>query len=305
MDARSEVLKILTQRRTNAQSVALTNKAKALSSNAYKTLDKRERELVFDVAKAKAHGQNTTAQEREIKAIQKQKADVLAQLGLTKKDLEPQYFCKKCRDTGLTGAGRCSCFIQLFNEIITKNTQFQTKFADFSEFNLTGQTETQQKNAIKLKSFFEKWIKQGNYPIVVLSGKTGVGKTFLAECALSELQKLNKTVCKLSAFSMVELFTSYHTTLDLSKTDYLNSMLKSDCLLIDDLGTEPIKRNITLEYLYLILNERLNSNKKTIITTNLNLEEILSRYGERIFSRIANKKTSKCFQMQGNDLRLN
>ena len=104
---------------------------------------------------------------------------------------------------------------------------------------------------------------------------------------------------------MVELFTSYHTTLDLSKTDYLNSMLKSDCLLIDDLGTEPIKRNITLEYLYLILNERLNSNKKTIITTNLNLEEILSRYGERIFSRIANKKTSKCFQMQGNDLRLN
>ena len=193
MDARSEVIKILTQRRTNAQSVALTNKAKALSSNAYKTLDKRERELVFDVAKAKAHGQNTTAQEREIKAIQKQKADVLAQLGLTQKDLEPQYFCKKCRDTGLTGAGRCSCFIQLFNEIITKNTQFQAKFADFSEFNLTGQTETQQKNAIKLKSFFEKWIKQGNYPIVVLSGKTGVGKTFLAECALSELQKLNKT----------------------------------------------------------------------------------------------------------------
>ena len=93
MDARSEVIKILTQRRTNAQSVALTNKAKALSSNAYKTLDKRERELVFDVAKAKAHGQNTTAQEREIKAIQKQKADVLAQLGLTQKDLEPQYFC--------------------------------------------------------------------------------------------------------------------------------------------------------------------------------------------------------------------
>jgi DNA replication protein DnaC len=58
------------------------------------------------------------------------------------------------------------------------------------------------------------------------------------------------------------------------------------------------------EYLYLILNERMLNNLSTIITTNLEPGEILTNYGERIFSRLVNKKTSICINLDGEDLRL-
>ena len=59
------------------------------------------------------------------------------------------------------------------------------------------------------------------------------------------------------------------------------------------------------EYLYLLISERLMQNKSTLITTNLDGEGILTRYGERIFSRIFNKRQCKIFQIKGADLRIN
>ena len=73
--------------------------------------------------------------------------------------------------------------------------------------------------------------------------------------------------------------------------------------MIDDLGTEPVLKNVTLEYLYLILNERLTSNKATVITTNLDLNGIINRYGERIYSRITNKSNTFVCRFTGADLR--
>ena len=42
----------------------------------------------------------------------------------------------------------------------------------------------------------------------------------------------------------------------------------------------------------------------TIITTNLDMNQIFETYGERIFSRLANKKTSISINLLGEDLRL-
>ena len=88
------------------------------------------------------------------------------------------------------------------------------------------------------------------------------------------------------------------------KNEVLAPYLESDVLLLDDLGTEPLLNNITLDYLYLILNERILNNKSIIINSNLTLEELLDRYGERIFSRIVNKKTGLAIKFLGEDLRL-
>ena len=127
----------------------------------------------------------------------------------------------------------------------------------------------------------------------------------MAEGVLGEAQQDNKSSLEVSSFQMNELFTKYHTTFSSEREDFLLPLLSCDYLLIDDLGTEPIKRNITLEYLYLILSEREKNAKYTIITTNLDLEGILSRYGERIFSRISSKKTTLKLYIDGDDLRLN
>jgi len=138
-----------------------------------------------------------------------------------------------------------------------------------------------------------------------LSGKTGVGKTFLTECIASEIIDGGHIVSFVSAFGMNNLFTSYHTTYDSSKPTFLSTLLDPDLLIIDDLGTEPIFKNITKEYLYLILSERSRQNKLTIISTNLDPIELMSRYNERISSRLFNKRESLLLQINGSDIRLN
>ena len=51
-----------------------------------------------------------------------------------------------------------------------------------------------------------------------------------------------------------------------------------------------------------ILNTRLIANKKTIINTNLNLEELAKKYSERVFSRIIGHYQALHFI--GRDIRL-
>ena len=101
------------------------------------------------------------------------------------------------------------------------------------------------------------------------------------------------------------MFLSYHTTNgNEQKNAYLNALIDPDCLIIDDLGTEPMLKNVTKEYLYLILSERSRDDKMTIITTNLTPNELLARYNERIFSRLFNKREGFAAQISGTDLRL-
>ena len=63
-------------------------------------------------------------------------------------------------------------------------------------------------------------------------------------------------------------------------------------------------RNVTKEYLYLIINERLMNHLPTIITTNLTPIDILNTYDERIYSRLMSKKTSVSISLDGEDLRI-
>ena len=75
------------------------------------------------------------------------------------------------------------------------------------------------------------------------------------------------------------------------KTDnsIYNNLLDVDLLIIDDLGTECMN-NMKFTELFTVLNTRLlNSNNKvtkTIISTNLNIQNLFKNYDERIVSRL-------------------
>ena len=139
---------------------------------------------------------------------------------------------------------------------------------------------------------------------IIISGASGVGKSFLLECMLSELIKQKKYVLYTTAFTMSQNLLKYHTTFDTSKESILSPYLECDVLIIDDLGSGPIFKNVSEEYLYLILNQRLFEQKSVIISTNLTLSEIQDRYGERILSRLVSKNVSKLFKIENSDLRL-
>ena len=86
--------------------------------------------------------------------------------------------------------------------------------------------------------------------------------------------------------------------------DGFAALLETPLLLVDDLGTEPLMRNITVEYLFLLINERMEAGLSTMVTTNLNPAQILERYGERVCSRLFDRASALAIRLEGKDLRL-
>ena len=108
------------------------------------------------------------------------------------------------------------------------------------------------------------------------------GKTFMSNCIAAELLKKGKTVLYQTAPVLLESVIDY-------KINY-QSVLEADLLIIDDLGTESLN-SMKLSELFTIINTRIlnlnNKVTKTIISTNLNINDIFKNYEERIGSRIA------------------
>ena len=126
---------------------------------------------------------------------------------------------------------------------------------------------------------------------LLFTGNTGLGKTFISNCIANELIKRGKNVLYQTAPVLLETvidnkMSKYKISM---QDDFYKNVLESDLLIIDDLGTECIN-SMKLSELFTILNTRLlnlnNKITKTIISTNLNINNIFKNYEERIGSRI-------------------
>lgn len=296
------------KKRVKAEEIANNNREKLKKFPAFMRLVKLEKQVIFELAKAKTAGEKTTELSKILKTTREEKLKFLKSLNLSPDDLEPKYECDNCFDTGVFGGRVCHCFKRRQNEEIVKASGLDAEnLASFDKFDTKICAEPiQAKNLEKLKNKLETWAK--SYPNIkkrniVLSGKTGLGKTFISECLANHMIKQGYSVCYVSAFDMNNMMLAYHTTFDSSKETHLVPLLESDFLFIDDLGTEPLINNVTLNYLFLVLSERERFSRPVIVTTNLNSENILDRYGERIYSRLTSKLTSVCLKFDGHDLR--
>ena len=116
------------------------------------------------------------------------------------------------------------------------------------------------------------------------------GKTFMSNCIAGELLKKGKTVLYQTAPVLLESVINYKMSKQKNTSNNIyKSVLESDLLIIDDLGTESLN-SMKLSELFTILNTRIlnlnNKITKTIISTNLNINDIFKNYEERIGSRI-------------------
>lgn len=296
------------RKRIVAEEKAAKNRERLNQFPAFLRLAKLEAEIVFELAKAKDAGKKTTELAKVLKETREEKLKFLKKLGLSPADLEPKYECDNCGDTGVFGNRICHCFKRRRNAELVKACGIDaSKLASFDKFDTKiCSDETQAKELEKLKTIMEKWANA--YPSVkkknlVLSGKVGVGKTFITECLAKYMIEKDYSVCFVSSFDMNNMMLSYHTTFDANKESHLIPLLESDFLFIDDLGTEPLINNVTLNYLFLVLSERERFGRPVIVTTNLKSSDVLDRYGERIYSRLTSKQTCQFFHLDGNDLR--
>lgn len=127
----------------------------------------------------------------------------------------------------------------------------------------------------------------------------------MSNCIASELLKKGKTVLYQTAPVLLESIIGYKMSKQKNESENVyKSSLEADLLIIDDLGTESLN-SMKLSELFTILNARLlnlnNKVTKTIISSNLNINDIFNHYEERIGSRIAGYYDIYCFF--GEDLR--
>lgn len=234
--------------------------------------------------------------------------------GLPENYLEPVYDCPVCRDTGYTGETireRCACVTKRYQKHLRRAIGLPEDSREtfegydeslFPDTPLPGSRMTERQAMARVRSYCEKWAD--TYPAqeprdLVLTGKSGLGKTFLLHAMAQRLIERNASVLLLSAYSFLEIARRSWFEQDGGMDD----LIGSEILMLDDLGSEPLMQNITIEQLFHLINERQRRGKATVISTNLSIEEIQGRYTERIASRLTDARSCLVLPLRGHDLR--
>lgn len=250
--------------------------------------------------------------EEQLDQLKKEKIQILKKANLDETYLKPIYECNKCNDTGyirnINGeTNMCGCLKQqLINISYNKSNLVNLKSQNFENFNDNIFSDevnemkykfriSPRKNINNIKKACLKFVENFddiNTKNLLFSGNTGLGKSYMSNCIANELIKKGKTVLYQTAPVLLETiidnkFSKYKTR---EMNEFNNSTLDVDLLIIDDLGTECLN-SMKISELFTILNTRLlnlnNKPTKTIISTNLSIEQIFNIYEERIGSRIA------------------
>ena len=281
------------EKRQYADEVAIKNLQKALLNPEFKDLYVKQKELEIEIARCQAYGENYD--KSTLDEILTKQEFLLKSMGLNGTDLLPNHECVLCNDTGYVQGAPCECLKREINKELLAESGFSGRLNTFEDEHIDS----------PVFDLMQKWCdtKSDKYNVLI-SGLTGTGKTYLTECIASKLMSKGKVVLFTTAFNMNNSMLNYHISFDSNREEIINPYLSCEVLIIDDLGTEPMLKNVTKEYLYLIINERMLNHLSTIITTNLNLEDIMNIYGERIFSRLVHKQSSLCLRLDGEDLRL-
>ena len=270
--------------------------------------------FAINTAKNILKGSNTSLEilNSKVAELKAEKEKILKTNKVPHNFLEPNYECYICKDTGYiqvknSASSLCSCLKQKLLDISYNKSNISNlnkeNFATFRPEVFSDIIEPEKykinisprQNMITIKNKCIEFVENFDNPDshnLLFTGNTGLGKTFMSNCIANELIKKGKNVLYQTAPVLLETvidnkMNKYKNT---SQDDFYKNVLEADLLIIDDLGTECLN-SMKLSELFTILNTRLlnlnNKVTKTIISTNLNINNIFKSYEERIGSRIA------------------
>ncbi len=120
----------------------------------------------------------------------------------------------------------------------------------------------------------------------ILCGKPGTGKTHLAIGVALHVIELGKS----AAFTTVQRIIlrvkdSWRKDSSESESEVLNMLVYPDLLIIDEIGVQ-FGTEFEKNFMFLLLNERYEKRRPTILLSNLTVVEIKAFLGERIYDRL-------------------
>ena len=233
--------------------------------------------------------------ETENELLQKRLAESLVKSGYPADFLEMPCICKKCGDRGTVGSRRCECFMEIVKKAAANeiNSSSPMSLSEFDNFNLSYYDDKQithigcPAREIMTDNFeyCKAYAKDFHLPYdsILMSGATGLGKTHLSLSIANEVLKKGYSVIYGSAPDLFRKCELEHFGKEEGNT--IDMLLAVDLLIIDDLGAE-FESKFYNSVLYNLVNNRMNASKPTIISTNCDTNELKTRYGDRISSRL-------------------
>lgn len=210
--------------------------------------------------------------------------------------LEEEPVCNRCGGSGYVGSTMCACLQERCRQeqqkLIARLTTGQERFSAFRLDYYPEEPDPRygvsprrlmERNLQICKEYADTFgEKSGNLLFV---GGTGLGKTFLSACIAVEVAGKGFSVAYETAPRLFAQLSKNQFEGDEQTRTEAAQYTGCDLLILDDLGTE-MTNQFVIAALYSLVNDRLLSGKNTIISTNLNVEEIAQRYSPQIASRL-------------------
>lgn len=251
-------------------------------------------------------------------SLQRERAELLVGGGYPYDYIDEKVQCPLCGDSGyLRDGAPCRCLMAYYtreqNARLSKLLDLGSQSFDTFSFDWYDADVWPQYGRSPLENM--ELIREicGNYAHtfgphsgnLLFTGAPGLGKTFLSACIAREVSDHGFSVVYDTATHVFQQFESgkfgrenpYEEDPDREVNRYLNC----DLLIMDDLGTEMLTSFVQSAF-YRIVNERLLSQRKTVLSTNLTVEEIGRRYGAAVQSRVQGEY--QVLPFFGRDIRL-
>lgn len=263
---------------------------------------------------------------QKITDLQSKLRRLLVAAGFPEDYLQPIYHCALCRDTGYVGEPireRCECFSRYLQlHVIAETGHGLSPWETFEAYDASVYQDTpmerdahapmpqrfsddsQRSYMARLRDTCQDYaLLFPNNPRrnLLFLGKSGLGKTYLMNCIGNAVRAKGVQVQKLTAYQLTEHMRAMIFD---HAPEAMAALMEVPLLLLDDLGVEPIIRNITIEQLFALLNERELRGLHTVISSNLFADELKERYTERVTSRLYDRRTTATLIFKGNDVRL-
>ncbi|MDO5435734.1 MAG: ATP-binding protein [Clostridia bacterium] len=275
----------------------------------------RRQELIFNGMRGILSGKRSGDDlEQRMAEINDGIRGLLKANGFEENWLEPVFTCAECRDTGYTGEQireQCGCRVKRYGELMRAQMEQQETGESFETFDpellpdekLPKYGLSQREITLMIRDRCVRWCDaypDTKYRNILLYGPTGTGKTFLMNAIAHRLRARGHEVVNVTAYRFLTIAREAWFS---GMTEEMEELLNAEVLCLDDVGTEPLMANVTVEQMFLLINERCNKGLTTVMSTNLDTEKFRERYSERVASRVTDSRNSLVLQLTGCDLR--